>query len=377
MDHRRVDTLWAHLHWLTVLGTLGSFTAAAQRLGVSKAAMSARIAELERAAGVPLVHRTTRSVRLTEAGQQLVDATRGAFDTIGTAFAGIKDLAAAPRGLLRLTAPVALARQQIVPRLPAFLRAHPEVRIQLDLSDRLVPLAQEGFDLAIRHTHAPPETHVAWTLCSTQSVLVASRAYLRRRGTPSLPAELSGHDCLHYLRPGEAPAWQLVPRSGVSGAKRPVSGNAQVTAPAGTKALVAADAKVTVLAGANVTVPADTSVAVPADTKVTVPADTKVTVPVSGPFVANNSEALREAAQAGLGIALLPDFSAQAALQAGRLQRVLPDWVPVGSFGEHLYAIRPYSPYVPRAVQALVAYLREALRDGFAAGGVEGEANKG
>ena len=317
MDHRRVDTLWAHLHWLTVLGTLGSFTAAAQRLGVSKAAMSARIAELERAAGVPLVHRTTRSVRLTEAGQQLVDATRGAFDAIGTAFAGIKDLAAAPRGLLRLTAPVALARQQIVPRLPAFLRAHPEVRIQLDLSDRLVPLAQEGFDLAIRHTHAPPETHVAWTLCETQSVLVASRAYLRRRGTPAQPADLSQHDCLHYLRPGEAPAWQLVPRAGRAGAK------------------------------------------------LAVPAHTKVTVPVSGSFVANNSEALREAAQAGLGIALLPDFSAQAALASAKLQVVLPAWVPVGSFGEHLYAIRPYSPYVPRAVQALVAYLREALREGF------------
>jgi len=317
MDHRRVDTLWAHLHWLTVLGTLGSFTAAAQRLGVSKAAMSARIAELERAAGVPLVLRTTRSVRLTEAGQQLVDATRGAFDAIGTAFAGIKDLAAAPRGLLRVTAPVALARQQIVPRLPAFLRVHPEVRIQLDLSDRLVPLAQEGFDLAIRHTHAPPETHVAWTLCATQSVLVASRAYLRRRGVPAEPAELSQHDCLHYLRPGEAPAWQLVP-SGGRGAAKP-----------------------------------------------TAPSNVKLTVPVSGPFVANNSEALREAAQAGLGIALLPDFSAQAALESGKLQRVLPDWVPVGSFGEHLYAIRPYSPYVPRAVQALVAYLREALRGGF------------
>lgn len=353
MEHRRVDTLWAHLHWLTVLGTLGSFTAAAQRLGVSKAAMSARIAELERAAGVPLVHRTTRSVRLTEAGQQLVDATRGAFDAIGTAFAGIKDLAAAPSGLLRVTAPVALARQQIVPRLPAFLRAHPEVCIQLDLSDRLVPLAQEGFDLAIRHTHAPPETHVAWTLCETQSVLVASRAYLRRRGTPSLPAELSGHDCLHYLRPGEAPAWQLVPSSGRAAEKLAVPGNVKATVAAGTK------------------------VTVPAETRVTVPAETKVTVPVSGPFVANNSEALREAAQAGLGIALLPDFSAQAALESGKLQRVLPDWVPVGSFGEHLYAIRPYSPYVPRAVQALVAYLREALRGGFAAGGAEGEANKG
>jgi DNA-binding transcriptional LysR family regulator len=309
MDKRRIDTLWAHVQGLAVLGQLGSFTAAAQRLGLSKAAMSARIAELERAVGLPLVHRTTRSVRLTEAGQQLADATAGAFDSIATAFAGIKDLAVAPRGLLRITAPVALARQQLVPRLPAFLRAHPEVRVELDLSDRLVPLAQEGFDLAIRHTPAPPETHVAWTLCATESVLVASRSYLRRRGLPVLPSDLSGHDCLHYLRPGEAPAWQLLPREGGGAAK--------------------------------------------------------VTVPVAGPFAANNSEALREAALGGLGIALLPDFSAQAGLASGKLQRVLPGWRPVGSFGEHLYAIRPYTPYVPRAVQAFVAHVREAFRPGF------------
>ena len=309
-DTRRIETLWSHVHWLSVLGTLGSFTAAAQRLGVSKAAMSQRIAELERAAGVPLVLRTTRSVRLTEAGQQLADATGSAFAQISTAFAGIKDLAATPRGRLRVTAPVALARQQIVPLLPAFLRAHPEVRIELDLSDRLVPLAQEGFDLAIRHSPAPPETHVAWTLCATRSLLVASRAYLRRRGTPAEPADLAAHDCLHYLRPGETPAWQLAPVDG---------------------------------------------------------AGQKVTVPVSGCFAANNSEALREAALAGLGIALLPDFSAQAALRAGKLVAVLPQWEPVGSFGEQLYAIRPYSPYVPRAVQALVGFLREALAGGFAA----------
>lgn len=313
-NSRRVETLFSHVHWLTVLGRAGSFTAAAQRLGVSKAAMSQRIAELERAAGVPLVLRTTRSVRLTEAGQQLADATGGAFEMIDTAFAGIRDLAAAPRGRLRVTAPVALARQQLVPRLPEFLRLHPEVRIELDLSDRLVSLAQEGYDLAVRHTHAPPETHVAWTLCATRSLLVASSAYLRRRGTPRRPIDLAQHDCLHYLRPGEAPAWQLVPAEGDDGG-----------------------------------------------------AAHKLTVPVSGRFSANNSEALRDAALGGLGIALLPDFSAQAALRARKLVRVLPGWVPVGSFGEHLYAIRPYSPYVPRAVQALVGFLRHALEPGFAA----------
>ncbi len=316
MDARRIETLWSHVHWLSVLGMLGSFTAAAQRLGVSKAAMSQRIAELERAAGVPLVLRTTRSVRLTEAGQQLADATAGAFQAISTAFAGIKDLADAPRGRLRVTAPVALARQQIVPLLPAFLRAHPEVRIELDLADRLVPLAQEGYDLAIRHTPAPPETHVAWALCATRSLLVASRAYLRRRGEPLVPGDLAQHDCLHYLRPGEAPAWQLLQAVGQTA---------------------------------------------------TSPENQKITVPVTGCFAANNSEALCEAALAGLGIALLPDFSAQAALRTGKLVPVLPGWQPVGSFGDHLYAIRPYSPYVPRAVQALVQFLRESLAGGFAA----------
>ena len=312
MAERRIETLWSHVHWLSVLGLAGSFTAAAQRLGVSKAAMSQRITELEQAAGVPLVQRTTRSLRLTEAGQQLVDATAGAFETINTAFAGIRDLAATPRGRLRLTAPVALARQQIVPLLPAFLRAHPQVRIELDLSDRLVPLAQEGFDLAIRHCPAPPDSHVAWALCATRAWLVASRAYLRRRGTPQVPADLAQHDCLSYFRAGDTPAWQL----------QALAGEGRVLGQ-------------------------------------------KLAVPVTGSFAANNSEALREAALAGLGIALLPDFSALAALRAGKLVKLLPDWQPVGSFGEQIYALRPYSPQVPRAVQALVAYLRDALAGGF------------
>lgn len=312
MAERRIETLWSHVHWLSVLGLAGSFTAAAQRLGVSKAAMSQRITELELAAGVPLVQRTTRSLRLTEAGQQLVDATAGAFETINTAFAGIRDLAATPRGRLRLTAPVALARQQIVPLLPAFLRAHPQVRIELDLSDRLVPLAQEGFDLAIRHCPAPPDSHVAWALCATRAWLVASRAYLRRRGTPQVPADLAQHDCLSYFRAGDTPAWQL----------QALAGEGQIPGQ-------------------------------------------KLAVPVTGSFAANNSEALREAALAGLGIALLPDFSALAALRADKLVKLLPNWQPVGSFGEQIYAVRPYSPQVPRAVQALVAYLRDALAGGF------------
>jgi DNA-binding transcriptional LysR family regulator len=321
MKPQNIEALWTHLHWLTVLAQQGSFTAAALRLGVSKAAMSQRIAELERAAGAPLVQRTTRSVRLTEAGQRLVEDMRAPFEQIAHSFAGVRDLAGVPRGLVRVTAPVAFARQQLVPRLADFLRAQPEVRIELDLSDRLSSLAMEGFDLAIRHTAAPPDTHVAWTLCETRSVLVASRAYLRRRGTPREPQALAAHDCLHYPRAQDTPTWHFEAR-------------------APHKARAAKAGKV---------------------------AAPRITVPVSGSLVANNSEALRDAALTGLGIALVPDFSAQSALQSGKLVEVLPQWRPVGAFGEQLYAIRPYATHVPQAVTAFVGWLRATLAEGFAA----------
>ena len=316
MNDQKISELWHHLHWLSVLAQQGSYTAAATRLGVSKAAMSQRIAELERAARVPLVQRTTRSVRLTEAGQRLVDDTRASFEQIEHSFAQVRDLAGVPSGLLRVTAPVAFARQQLAPRLADFLREYPDVRLQLDMSDRLSSLATEGFDLAIRHTARPPDTHVAWTLCSTHSVLVASKTYLRRAGMPRNPEDLQAHNCLHYLRAQDTPTWTL----------------ARLKSKAKDKAN-----------------------------------DERITVPVTGQLAANNSEALREAALTGLGIALLPDFSAQAALQQGKLVQVLPDWQPVGAFAEQLYAIRPYSPHVPRAVTAFVDYLRQTLATGFAA----------
>ena len=119
MDARKIESLWSHVHGLGVLQSAGSFTAAAQRLGLSKAAMSQRVAELERAAGVPLVRRTTRSVRLTEAGERLVEATRGAFAQIEQGFAGVQDLVGEPHGVLRVSAPVALGRRRSARGWPA------------------------------------------------------------------------------------------------------------------------------------------------------------------------------------------------------------------------------------------------------------------
>src|SRR5690242_18511887 len=107
MEHLKIEALWPHIYSLVVLGSAGSFTAAAVRLGVSKGAISQRIAELERAAGVALVQRTTRSVRLTEVGQTLVDSVQGAFSNIEQEFSSVRDLAQEPRGSLRITTPVA------------------------------------------------------------------------------------------------------------------------------------------------------------------------------------------------------------------------------------------------------------------------------
>lgn len=308
MEHQKIQSLWGHLHWLSVLAQQGSYTAAAARLGVSKAAVSQRVAELERAARVPLVQRTTRSVRLTEAGQRLVDDTLASFEHIAHSFAQVRDLAEQPSGLLRVTAPVALARQQLMPLLTQFLQAYPDVRIELDMADRLRSLATEGFDLAIRHTDRAPDTHVAWTLCNTHSVLVATKAYLRRHGTPQTPHDLAQHNCLHYPRAQDTPVWSFAPQRTKQSA---------------------------------------------------------ISMPVRGTLSANNSEALREAALASAGIALLPDFSAQAALRKGQLVAVLPQWQVDGGFGQHIFAIRPYTPHVPRAVSALVAHLRQGLAGGF------------
>lgn len=208
----KTDALWLHLYWLTVLAEQGSFTRAAERLEVSKAAMSQKIKELEQQAGVPLVTRTTRTLRLTSAGEKLVEELRAPFAQIEQSFFSVRDSAGPLRGLIRVTAPVAFARQQLVPHITAFLKEHPQVRVQLEVSDRLVSLASEGFDLAIRHSDTLPDTHVALPLCATRALVVASPVYLRQYGQPQTPQALSEHQCLYYPRARK-------PRSGLFAGK--------------------------------------------------------------------------------------------------------------------------------------------------------------
>ncbi len=332
MSSDQLAPLVADLHLLCVLAATQSFTETARRLGMSKASASTRISELERTAGVTLVRRTTRSVGLTEAGQQLVAELEPAFNRISDSYSSVQDLVGAPRGLIRVTAPVALGRQHLGPCVATFLQRFPGITIELALTDRFVNLPSEGFDLAIRHTSAPPETHQAWALCNTQSVLLASQAYLARRGTPSHPSELAQHDCLLYL--GQAGN----PTGATSGHAARWTFEQHGDDPAGSPRL-----------------------------KSVHKLPERFSVPVKGPLKANNSEVLRDAVLAGLGMALLPDFSQPLPRQRATtpLVRLLPGWRAQGFFGERIYALRAWSPQVPKSVECFVAHLRDQFANGF------------
>lgn len=302
------EPLWSHIYWLSVLAETGSFTKAAERLGVSKSAVSQYIADLERAAGVALVLRTTRRTRLTDAGDRLVAETSGHFQSIASGFASVQDSAGEVRGVVSITAPVAFSRQQLVGCISQYLVAHPGVTVRLDATDRIVSLTTEGFDLAIRHCEQVPESLIGKVLCRTRSVLVASPDYICRAGMPRSPADLPGHNCLFYPRVGEAVSWSFSARNQDCNER---------------------------------------------------------SVTVSGSFAINNSEAIREAALNHIGIALLPDFSAQRSLQNGDLVQVLPEWEAAGEFAKQLHVIRPYSRHVPKAVQLLFAHIQLAFASGF------------
>lgn len=304
-----IAPLVADIYLLTALAETRSFTQTARRLGVSKASVSTRINALEKAVGLPLVRRTTRHVMLTEAGQALVENAAPAFERIGAGFLAVKDLSDVPRGTVRMTAPVAFGRQHLAPVLPEFLRQYPEVRVDLELVDRLVNLAHEGFDLAVRHTDHPPETYIAWELCASRSVLIASPDYLRSRGAPTHPRDLGEHDCVTYLGHRSFDTWSFV-REGRRSASDPI------------------------------------------------------VIPIRTRLRANNSEVLRQAVLDGAGIGLVPDFSAVTP-SPGALVEVLPGWRVHGFFGGKLYALRPWSAHVPQSVKCLVEFLRDKFAQGF------------
>lgn len=274
----------------------GSFTAAARRAGLSKSLVSRRIAALEDRLAARLLNRTTRRLTLTETGSAFYERAQRIVAEAEEAEMLASQLDAEPRGRLRVAAPMSFGFLHVAPALAAFAAAYPRLVVDLDLDDRFVDLASEGQDMAIRIGRLPDSSLVARRLAPARLCVVASPDYLARRGTPQRPADLAGHDCLVYSNTPAGDQWRFV-------------GSSERLAPR-----------------------------------------------LNARLRANNGDALSAAAEAGLGLAVLPSFIIGAAVMRGTLRILLPDH-PIEESG--IYAVYPASRHISAKVRRLVDFLAE------------------
>lgn len=242
-----------------------SFRRAAEVIGMPNSTLSRRISGLEQAIGLRLLHRTTRRIELTEAGQLYYERCRRIVDEARLAHEQLGEMLAQPSGLLRASLPVDLATGMLAPLIAEFARRYPGISFEFDLTPRRVDLVAEPFDVAIRMGESPSSNLIARKLALLSRYLYASPRYLDRAGEPTLPAELSQHDCLR-LRTAEAERWTL--QRG----------------------------------------------------------DETAEVAVGGRFLLNSVGMLRRLAILDLGIAVLTEEFVADDLAEGRLRRVLPQW---------------------------------------------------
>lgn len=247
----------------------GSFSEAARRAGTSRSSISKAVAKLEKSLGAHLLNRTTRHLSLTEIGAAVAEHCARILEEATEAEKLVGSLSNEARGILRVSASVAFGTLHVAPALAEFLPRHPELKIDLSITDRWVNLAEEGFDVAIHVSGDPPPNLVARPLAPVRRRLCATPDYFRRKGIPRTPTDLVGHDCLDYTRSGEPGRWRF-------------------TGPAG-----------------------------------------EISVPVSGPLRVDDYEALSQAVLGGLGVGLLPTFIIGKDLQSGSLQAVLSEYIPV------------------------------------------------
>lgn len=274
----------------------GSFTRAAEQLGISRAMVSKHVMELENRLGVRLLNRTTRKLSLTEAGASYYGRTAQIIAEIDEAEQAASRMNLQPRGLLRVNAPMSFGTLHIAPAIPDFIAAYPDVAVELTQNDRVVDLIEEGYDLAVRVGKLPDSSLIARKLAPCRRVLCASPAYLAKRGEPKRPSDLTGHDCLDYTYSPERNLWRL----------RGPEGEVQVR--------------------------------------------------VDGSFRANNGDTLRAAAIAGLGLISSPSFIVGEDFRSGLLKPVLCDYRPT-ELGIH--AVYPHNRHVSAKVRSFVDFLAE------------------
>ena len=187
----------------------GSFSGAARRLRRSPAAVTRAVAELETALGVRLLDRTTRAVSLTDAGERFLPGARRLLADLAEIEQAAAGLGSAPRGELRITAPIVFGRRHVLPLVTEFLARYPDVNVRLELTDRSVDLIEDGLDVAIRIGELASSTAVATRVGTVRRVVVAAPDYLTRRGEPAAPDELAAHDVIAFAGLDGGERWRF------------------------------------------------------------------------------------------------------------------------------------------------------------------------
>lgn len=293
------------------------FSAAARSLDMSKSAVSKQVTLLEDQMGVRLLQRTTRKLALTDAGAAFYERCVRVVAEAEEAERALSQLQVAPRGLLRITAPVGFGVAHLSGVLLEFQKLYPEVEVDLQLSDRLVDLVEEGFDMAVRISRLQDSSLVARKLCPMPMHIVAAPAYLAQHGTPKEPRDLTRLNCLSYSYASSGDTWNLRHR------------------------------------------------------------DRDVAVRVSGNLRTNTGEVILSAVRAGIGVAILPAFLAGPGLCSGELVELLTDCrLPTGA----VYAIYPHSRHLSTKVRVMIDLMVKALTDPpwtVCTGGLPAKANSG
>ncbi|MES2512448.1 MAG: LysR family transcriptional regulator [Pseudomonadota bacterium] len=192
----------------------GSFTRAADALDTSPANVTRYINELEAHLGTRLLNRSSRKLSLTESGEALYERSKSILEEVAEAEALASSATLQPRGRLRINAPVSFGIRHLAPLWPRFMQAYPDVELDIALSDRIVDIVEEGYDLVIRISRAGTTSHAARKLATSRNIVCAAPSYLALHGEPKEPADLAGHRCLGYTYAATANEWHFVDTQG-------------------------------------------------------------------------------------------------------------------------------------------------------------------
>jgi DNA-binding transcriptional LysR family regulator len=293
-----MDRLTCIRVFISVVET-GSFTLTSERLGLSRAAVSKYVAELENQLGGRLLNRTTRHVSTTESGRIYYERCKEILLGLEEADDMVSGMRLLPRGILRMSAPTNFASRHLLPLVNEFNHRYPTVQVEMMCNDRIIDLVDEGYDLAIRITNSPGPDQIAHRLCCCRHVMVAAPEYLAKHRAPEQPADLAAHACLlfAYLPGG---MWPLH-KNGVD-----------------------------------------------------------YSVRISPLLKSNNPDVLKEAAAHGMGIALLPTFVVSEAIMNGSLQMVLNGYQTLNL---DIYAVYATRQHLPAKIKTFVDFLRKRIED--------------